>query len=241
MKTMTKVAGALGALSMAMVAGHASAATFTYTATGSGGDGPEHAQAVITTGANSITVALTSLIVNPTAAGQEVSGIQITLAGGPSTVVLTSATGQLINMDGSTATNVAGNPTHWGAGLSGGSIFLATAGAGAPGGKPIDLIIGAGNHATDYDNANPSITGRNPQIDGTGNFLLTLTGASSPQITGVKFLFGTGPDNSLTGVCAAGCGAVPEPASWAMLILGFGPAGAAMRRRRLRPVRIRAA
>jgi hypothetical protein len=38
----------------------------------------------------------------------------------------------------------------------------------------------------------------------------------------------------------AGVGGVPEPASWAMLIAGFGLTGAAMRRRRLRPVSVAA-
>ena len=35
-------------------------------------------------------------------------------------------------------------------------------------------------------------------------------------------------------------GAVPEPASWALMILGFGSAGAMLRRRKLVPARIRA-
>jgi len=39
-------------------------------------------------------------------------------------------------------------------------------------------------------------------------------------------LFRTGPDN-------AGAGGVPEPATWAMMIVGFGGVGALMRRRRI--------
>jgi hypothetical protein len=68
------------------------------------------------------------------------------------------------------------------------------------------------------------------------NFLVTgvnLLGFDCP-VAGC-FLLATGPD--LENVYAAGTlttestGAVPEPASWAMLIAGFGLTGAAMRRR----------
>ncbi|MBA2920350.1 PEPxxWA-CTERM sorting domain-containing protein [Sphingomonas sp. MAH-20] len=47
-----------------------------------------------------------------------------------------------------------------------------------------------------------------------------------------------GPDYH-GGISVAGLGAVavPEPATWAMMLTGFGAAGLAMRRRRLRPER----
>jgi hypothetical protein len=187
-----------------------------FTASGVGGDGPESASATITTGVGTVTVALSSLIANPTAAGQLVGGIQINLGGGvPATASLSSQTGTLINIaSGGTVTPVAGNPTHWGATVSGGTIFLATAGTGTPGGSPINLIIGT---AATYPAANPSITGRNPQIQGTGNFILTTAGVTaSTPISSAVFEFGTGPDSTLPGVKVPESFSLPD---WCLLLL----------------------
>ena len=91
------------------------------------------------------------------------------------------------------------NTTHWGVDLTAGTITLATAGTGSVGGKPIELIIGPGP----YTNANPSITGRNPQIEDTGVFNLAVGGiTSSTTVTSAVFSFGTGPDFTLVGVPA---------------------------------------
>lgn len=221
-----KIAGAAAALTVMAVAGQASAATFTFsTGAQTGSDGPINGQAVITTSPNSLTIALTSLINNPTSIGQEVSGIQITLAGVPGSVTLFSAAGSLIDGDGNP---VAGSIGHWGTTISGGSIFLATAGVGAQGGMPKYLITGNGP----YTNGNASVDVHSPSIKNTGTFVLNLTGAPDPVITGVKIEFGTQPESIINAVCTAGCGAVPEPASWAMLIVGFGMVGAGLRQRR---------
>jgi len=221
-----KIAGAAAALTMAAAAGQASAAVYTYsTGAQSGSDGAINGQAVITTGANSLTIALSSLINNPTSIGQEVSGIQITLAGVPGSVTLGSASGQLIDGDGNP---IAGSIDHWGTTISGGVIFLATAGVGAEGGQPDYLITGNGP----YTNGNHSIDVHSPSIRNTGTFVLNLAGVPNPVITGVKIEFGTQPESIVNAVCTAGCGAVPEPASWAMLIVGFGMVGAGLRQRR---------
>ncbi len=53
-----------------------------------------------------------------------------------------------------------------------------------------------------------------------------LVGNNDPMIDGVSF----------EQVAEANPGAVPEPASWAMMIVGFGATGAALRRRRGRPI-----
>lgn len=204
-------------LALSLSIGSASAATYNYLASGNSSDGPISASALITTGVNSLTVALSSLIANPTSAGQEVSGIKITLASAPSSVSLTSSSGSLIDIKNGVATPAAGTIDHWGVAQSGTNIFLATAGTGSEGGKPIDLIIGPGP----YTNANPSITGRNPQISLTGTFVLSLFGLSNPIISSVLFEFGTGPDLTLAGTLIA----TPLPAALPLFAGALGGMG----------------
>jgi hypothetical protein len=193
---------------------------------------------MITITGGQMTVSLTSLInssngASKLAAGEELSGVQIFLKAKPTSATLASASGQLIDISKTGAvTDVSGAPNHWGVSLSGSDLYLATAGTGAMKGKPIDLIIG---DATSYPTVNSSITGRDPQIQGAGNFVVDLAGALNDEVTRVKFEFGTGPDAVLDGVCAGGgCSgtAVPEPATWAMMLVGFFGLGGVLRRRR---------
>ncbi len=176
----------------------ASTVVTTYNATGTFTDGPENATAKITTGNNQIIVVLSSGIVNPTAAGQEVSGIRFTLGNAPTSASLSSAAGKLINIArGGAVTAVTGAINHWGVAQSGSTLTLATAGAGSVGGKPINLIIAEGS----YTNANSSITGRNPHIAGPATFVLNAPGVTSATtISSVGIEFGTGPDNVLTAI-----------------------------------------
>ncbi len=89
---------------------------------------------------------------------------------------------------GGAATPDGGTINHWGVAQSGATLTLATAGTGSVGGKPVDLIIGAGP----YTNANSSITVHNPEIQGTGTFVINAPGVTSAtQISGVRIEFGT--------------------------------------------------
>src|SRR5215468_6676006 len=196
--------------SVLLLTSAAQAISMSFTASGVGGDGPESASATVTTGAGTVTVALSSLINSPTAAGQLVSDIEINLGGGvPASASLTSASGTTINIAPGGTVTPGGAITHWGATVSGGTIFLATAGTGAPGGSPINLIIGSGP----YTNANSSITGRNPQIQNTGTFNLTTAGVTAATpINSAVFEFGTGPDSTLPGV--------PVPERTSLLLAG---------------------
>jgi protocatechuate 3,4-dioxygenase beta subunit len=169
--------------------------TTTYTASGSSCDGAESGSATVVTGTNQIIVTLWSNQANPTSAGQEVSGISFSLGSTPVSATLSSSSGSLIDIaSGGSVTAYSGGITHWGVAECGSTLTLATAGTGAVGGCPIDLIIGSGP----YTNANPSITGRDPQIQGPATFVLTVPGVTaSTKISNVAIEFGTGPDSVL--------------------------------------------
>ena len=178
--------------------------TTTYTATGNCSDGNENATATITTENGEIIVTLSSNVVNATSAGQEVSGITFSLGGAPGAASLGSAAGTLINIvSGGAVTLYSGSITHWGLAESGSTLTLATAGNGSVGGKPIDLIIGNGS----YTNANPSITGRDPQIQGTGTFIINAPGVTAgTTINNVQIEFGTGSRRGASGGKAGSSG-----------------------------------
>lgn len=224
MKIWQGLLGAMAAGALLVAAGSAQASLVTYTTSGPSVNGPVSASATITTAANSLTVSLSSLIANPTSAGQEVSGIIITLGSAPGTLSNFTQAGQLITIgSGGTATNVSGAPTHWVDSKSGSAITLTT----LTGGQPDDLIIGTGSGgAHPYSNANSSIVNFNPQIQGTGTFTLSALGVTANTlVTGVQFEFGTTPDLVL-----AGTKSVPEPA--AVILFGTGLLGLALARRR---------
>ena len=159
--------------------------------------------AVITEATGALTVALTSTITNPTSAGQEISGIEITFSNSVGTYTSLSQSGQLINFGtGGTPIDVSGNPTHWAAGVpSSHDVILDTVDIDTgsylsgthPGATPKDLIIGDPNGSGKYSNANSSITGVHaPSIQETGTFVIDLSNLQSNDvIDSVEYFFGT--------------------------------------------------
>ena len=230
---------AVAAAALLLGAGPVSAAI--YTGTGSGPDGSVAGTADITLGTGSLTVKLTDNTINPGSIGQSLSDIEILFANPLGPASLTSQSGQLvtINADGTT-TNDAGNPTHWGVSASGSTLFLATAGIGSVSGQPVDLIIGSPDSSGLYSNSNNGkgkITGgfdaHDPQLSGTGTFVISDASIlPTSVINSVTLSFGTGPE---TFVLAHMTPAVPEPSTWAMMILGFAGISFMAYRRKSKP------
>ena len=217
----------IGALCVSAPPAHATLITFTASSPNLGNNGPVDASATITTLANQIDVTLTDLQAGIHSAGQEISGIIITLTVAPSSVSIGSSSGTLI--DAPSITPVSGSPSaHWGVGLSSFTVTLETAGPFAHSGQPYDLIIGPGP----WPSLNPSITNHQPEIQGTGTFDLTAFGVTSATtVSSLQFLFGTGPDGTLTGVVDSPT-SIPEPASLALFGAGLFALGLIRKRRR---------
>lgn len=208
-----------GGLFLPAVPAQATVVTFDASAANAGGNGPVDAEATITTQTNAIDISLTNLEANLVSAGEEVSGVILTLSVKPTSVSIASSSGTLI--DAPSTTPLGGSiADHWGVGASNFTVTLETAGPDAAGGKPFDLIIGPG-----VGDINSSVTQHEPEIEGTGVFDLAAAGVtSSTTVTGVEFLFGTTPDAEIAGVDPPSP-AVPEPSALALLataLLGFG-------------------
>jgi hypothetical protein len=204
-------------------AGTADAATFNFAFSGTCSEACA-ATAAITPGAGTLTVVLTDTQANPRSAGDLLSGLTIGL---PGVATLGSQAGSLITVTSTTGpyTTSGGPPTHWGAGSSGGTISLETAGSFAVGGAPINMIIGPPDGSGNYSNSNSSVNDGHfsPFINGTGTFVINdamITALTNLTNTSVAFLFGTGPDFTQPGTPV-----VPLPGALPLFTGGLGLLG----------------
>jgi hypothetical protein len=210
--------------------GSANATLYTLDPTTNNSGNTVSASADVTVSGDVMTIILTNLSPSLSAANQGLSDFLINFTTDISSVTDFTQSGALVivNDDGS-VTPVAGSPTRWDASVVSGNLYLTSLGNGQP-----SEMIAPSNIGTPND----SVDNFNPYIDTTGTFTLNLTGASNLTIAGVSFSFGTNAEEfvACVGDCGGGGGqggGVPEPVSWALMVLGFGGMGALLRRRRM--------
>ena len=104
---------------------------------------------------------------------------------------------------------------------------------------------GSGSLSTSFSSAVNQLTISQVLINGTAYTPVTSSGGQSLTVTGIPIVNGhlntievlgmssaTAVASTFTGTATFNAGAVPEPASWALMIGGFGLIGSALRRRR---------
>jgi hypothetical protein len=119
------------------------------------------------------------------------------------------------------------------------SLFIDSFSVGGFAGVPVDVLTWSGQYANSFTLVNGVITGATFHADTSASTFSQLfinvplgytNGNTNYASVGASNEISIWNNNGLRGVTF---GAVPEPASWALLITGFGLTGAAMRRRRV--------
>ena len=209
---------ALGVLGL----GSANAAVWTLGPTPNNDNNTVAASADITANGNVLSVVLTNLSPSLSAPDQALSDLLINFTTDITSVSGFSQAGQLINVNANgTTTGVGGLPTAWSPTLQSGNLYLTS----LTGGQPRNMIA-----PDNIGSPNAGVLNFNPYIDTTAQFTMTVPGASNLNIAGVQFSFGTSPTEFVANGVPGG--AIPEPATWAMMIIGFFGMGATLRSQR---------
>ncbi|MFN3370372.1 MAG: PEPxxWA-CTERM sorting domain-containing protein [Sphingomonadaceae bacterium] len=98
-----------------------------------------------------------------------------------------------------------------------------------PGGNQSGSLIGSGICGTDVCFSSDVLSVNNLYFN---NFALSFSGIQRPQ-GGGGIAYGANGGNFIASGSGTFAGAIPEPATWALMIAGFGLVGAAARRRRI--------
>jgi hypothetical protein len=185
------------------------------------------ATANVTQSGTILTISLREALGNPSTA-QMLSGFELFFDTPPTAITNLTQAGQLVNLaDSGVGTPIAGAPTNWGDGLNGNTFILETVGAFAVSDQSYDMIT----FETDFDSSGDgsNFVKFSPFISHTGTFTVQLPAGydALSHITAARFQFGTSP----------GFVVVPEPSTWALMLLGFGGIGGLLRSARRQSVR----
>jgi hypothetical protein len=192
----------------------AQAITISFSASGSGNDGPLSARADFTTGVGFIDVTLTNTLAASVirSAGQALSDVSFTLSNAPGAQgTLSVLSGQLGNVSGGVVSFTSGSPVRFigmgppppgGTGnfqVTGNTILMEAIG----GGQPSQMIAPAIANGGTYTNVNNGFDNFTPYTIGPAAFALNFSDiTAATTVDRVVFSFGTGPDTFI---------AVPAP------------------------------